>query len=150
MVWAWANKVNTICMARHRRWVRIQHSDNSELKFRMLPFFSAALINPTRWTESLLCVPMPHRLILDHSADTFHSGDFKGSKGNVLSPTGCCYLHSQPLVLTLCTICSAGQSASSSNSHQNTLGRIRSVSGSENDNLVVLTFAKMLKADVRH
>lgn len=64
------------------------------------PFFflfpSATFNKPLGWTESLLCVSMQRRLILDRSADTFHPGDFVDSTGNVLNPTGRYYLHRRP------------------------------------------------------
>lgn len=76
-------------------------NDNREQRFGMFPIFfflfpSATFNKPLGWTESLLCVSMQRRLILDRSADTFHPGDFVDSTGNVLNPTGRYYLHRRP------------------------------------------------------
>lgn len=112
--------------------------------------FSVTLNKPLGWTESLLCVSMQHRLILDHRADTFHPGDFMDSTGNVLNLMCSCYLYRQPWDLNLCTLCSVGRAEISSASFSNILGKTWSVWESANDNFIVVTLAKMLNTDVRH
>lgn len=50
------------------------------------------------------CVSMQHCLILDHSTDIFHPGEFIDSTGKILSSMGCCYLYRQPWDVNLCTM----------------------------------------------
>ena len=125
------------------------------LLFFFFSFPSATLNKPVGWMESLLCVSMQRRLIMDHSADTFHPGDFMDSTGNILNPTGPYHLHrrpwrSQPVSSALSALSGKGESPVPFFFFFFFLFPNFDWREYANDNLIVLTFAEMLNTDVRH